>query len=541
MRLPASDTTAIRRLRLHHPGGAAEGADPARELDALRRAIEWADWPRAPAESWIFVRRLEAAAPADQLARSLTLAARAQLQHGGSDNVVRFADLAELLASLLSDLTRGQAAARWYWRRWAHLFELPAPRAVTELMIEHLPHLPAVCARLSQGGALDAVWSALDAPSARHIARSLARHGGFTLPDEEALDTERIIPAPVSGEALHLPIPAPVRNRWAPLLSRLPLRDWRSVAALTLIAMEVAPLRLRRDPAKLLAQLGAALQPAPPHAPLQPQPGDRSGAPPKVLPALAEYPRGAAMEAFPFQPADVPEDSRTTAEPANTELATVAPRSPQPVTSTESPGPAATTVTPTAQERGTTHPGSVEQPPTHRTRPVGIVETRVALPTPVADGSFTEFATGQGGLLYLLNVLDREEAREVMERHAAVLPSGWAWLYRLAQDLELNEADPVVLFLAEQMGLGARDLAGLPPIPPVAVARLRALTAQWYGRFEVWRPELLRLEARIRATPSHVDLHAPLNAVRLPVRLAGLDVNPGWLPWLGRVVTFHYE
>jgi hypothetical protein len=40
---------------------------------------------------------------------------------------------------------------------------------------------------------------------------------------------------------------------------------------------------------------------------------------------------------------------------------------------------------------------------------------------------------------------------------------------------------------------------------------------------------------------THVDLHAALHAVRLPVRLAGLDVNPGWLPWLGRVVTFHYD
>jgi hypothetical protein len=32
-----------------------------------------------------------------------------------------------------------------------------------------------------------------------------------------------------------------------------------------------------------------------------------------------------------------------------------------------------------------------------------------------------------------------------------------------------------------------------------------------------------------------------MNAIRLPVRLAGLDINPGWLPWLGRVVSFHYD
>ena len=24
-------------------------------------------------------------------------------------------------------------------------------------------------------------------------------------------------------------------------------------------------------------------------------------------------------------------------------------------------------------------------------------------------------------------------------------------------------------------------------------------------------------------------------------RLAGLDIDPGWLPWIGRVVSFHYD
>jgi hypothetical protein len=25
------------------------------------------------------------------------------------------------------------------------------------------------------------------------------------------------------------------------------------------------------------------------------------------------------------------------------------------------------------------------------------------------------------------------------------------------------------------------------------------------------------------------------------VRRAGLDVDPGWLPWFGRVVNFHFD
>jgi hypothetical protein len=39
----------------------------------------------------------------------------------------------------------------------------------------------------------------------------------------------------------------------------------------------------------------------------------------------------------------------------------------------------------------------------------------------------------------------------------------------------------------------------------------------------------------------HVDWTAPLDAVSLPVRLAGLDRDPGWVPAFGRVVLFHFD
>jgi len=39
---------------------------------------------------------------------------------------------------------------------------------------------------------------------------------------------------------------------------------------------------------------------------------------------------------------------------------------------------------------------------------------------------------------------------------------------------------------------------------------------------------------------SHVDLVMGMNQISVPVRLAGLDANPGWMPELGRVITFHF-
>ena len=42
------------------------------------------------------------------------------------------------------------------------------------------------------------------------------------------------------------------------------------------------------------------------------------------------------------------------------------------------------------------------------------------------------------------------------------------------------------------------------------------------------------------ANRTDVDVSMPLEDADIRVRLAGLDLDPGWLPWFGRVVRFHY-
>lgn len=164
------------------------------------------------------------------------------------------------------------------------------------------------------------------------------------------------------------------------------------------------------------------------------------------------------------------------------------------------------------------------------------LETGAAMERP----EFAGFNTRQGGLLYLLNMLNRSEMRGLMLEYAEILPSGWAWLYWLGQELQLDEDDALVDFIALQLGLDdSAKLARLPPLP--AREQVLNLAERWYGKTGVWQPDLLALTAQIQYSPSHIDLYAPMNAIRLPVRLAGLDINPGWLPWLGRVVSFHYD
>jgi hypothetical protein len=51
---------------------------------------------------------------------------------------------------------------------------------------------------------------------------------------------------------------------------------------------------------------------------------------------------------------------------------------------------------------------------------------------------------------------------------------------------------------------------------------------------------LVQRRGYISATPTHIDVHFSLNDVDMRVRRLGLDIDPGWLPWFGRVVSFHF-
>jgi hypothetical protein len=45
----------------------------------------------------------------------------------------------------------------------------------------------------------------------------------------------------------------------------------------------------------------------------------------------------------------------------------------------------------------------------------------------------------------------------------------------------------------------------------------------------------------ISLTPTHADIHFRIDDTDMRIRRAALDLDPGWLPWFGRVVSFHYS
>jgi hypothetical protein len=152
--------------------------------------------------------------------------------------------------------------------------------------------------------------------------------------------------------------------------------------------------------------------------------------------------------------------------------------------------------------------------------------------------------TQAGGLLFLLPLVAELEPqpgrtlRWTLHRLALVaLPS-------------LDEADPAALAFA---GLGPDDS---PPSDHDEVPTEQELTSLT-GTTETIAAELAELlerdptddliagvcarRAEIVAEPGWIEARLDTRELDVDVRRAGLDLDPGWLPWLGVVVRFVYE
>ena len=101
--------------------------------------------------------------------------------------------------------------------------------------------------------------------------------------------------------------------------------------------------------------------------------------------------------------------------------------------------------------------------------------------------------------------------------------------------------------VASERAGAARPDASAPPERPTRPLR-HAVTDAWGVAVRRWLRRragagvatVVLRPGGLDHTPTHVDVRLGLDAAELAVRRAGLDVDPGWVPWLGRVVAFHY-
>ena len=173
------------------------------------------------------------------------------------------------------------------------------------------------------------------------------------------------------------------------------------------------------------------------------------------------------------------------------------------------------------------------------------VETKVA---DLRQRAWTRF----GGLLFLLGLIEELELVDEILAHPTLGARSFRWtMHRLALSLvPAEEADPAALAFAGLPPDAALPLEREPPgeIESAALQMLAARIVTHLGALLEWRDELAALlafvcqrRAEIVAEPGWIDVKLALDDVATEVRRAGLDLNPGFVPWLGVVVRFVYE
>ncbi|MFU2486461.1 hypothetical protein [Thauera sp. WH-1] len=140
--------------------------------------------------------------------------------------------------------------------------------------------------------------------------------------------------------------------------------------------------------------------------------------------------------------------------------------------------------------------------------------------------------TRAGGLLFLLPVLDRVGLPAWLQAHpdaGGALPA--QVMGELLRRLRMAEDDPAWSLARTVAEPGARALAARW----LAACRRHLRVAIGIG------PASLCLRpAQLVITPTHADVWLAFDQLDLRIRRGGLDIDPGWLPWFGRVVRFHY-
>lgn len=147
--------------------------------------------------------------------------------------------------------------------------------------------------------------------------------------------------------------------------------------------------------------------------------------------------------------------------------------------------------------------------------------------------------TRSAGLFFLVSLLSRLGIDTALREQPGLIEREFALklIHRTAALLGISRDDPAV--------------AGLPPLSTglefegadraVAVRWSRSMRGSCVTGAAMTLRALVRRSGRVTATPTHIDVLFDHRQADVRIRRAGLDVDPGWVPWFGRVVHFHYR
>jgi len=510
-------------------------------------------------------------------AQTVTDALLASLS-GADPNVAYFPRRTDAVTDLVASLALGRSDRRWAWRAVGVLTDTdPDPVGqLAETVLAVLGHHPAAAAHALSGATvragLPAVHRLLGADGWQRAAGLVLAASGQSPGRWLAAD------CPTPGPA----VAQRVESIVASILGRSPfVVAWRrsrlrptagtARAWAVLAAAEAEPSLLRRThAAAVLSLLPAAVDPGTAPAPEPPVRSDPPVRPAPVLDHAAvqeDTPvRPAAVEDDPLvRPAAVEDEAPVRPSPLPSDGVPASMNRSEPAAAHPGPRPAVPAPLPTAA----TPPGRPIVAGVERAgRPIVAGVERAGRGTsggaprpgrrsqepPDAQPGQKPAPTVWGGLVYLLATADAAGIPDDLfsDRGLDGQPAPWL-LFHLARLLTGRAAnslhDPAV-----------RTLAGLPadadpPAPPPSARqrgqldrhadRWARITAERMGAAqEEPRALVARIAARtgtVDSVPGWTELRLRLADVDVAVRRAGLDIDPGFVPWLGAVVVIRYE
>jgi hypothetical protein len=530
-------TITIDRVRTRYRGPATEISRVRRTMtNAFDRVVEGAiESAGIPLASYVCIRRLQASVTfslrepdshlADRLGRAIADAVAnalsGQAPRDTDAEVVFYRSLADVLIDITLRATSGDFTRSWAWTQigiWGADFPVGADAAMDLVMralareprsavavVEHVARIrPALMAMMMTRATADA-WA--------RLVRAIAMASGLSSHVLDALD-DVFPPADEVG--------VPPIDRLRPFrehAARLVARSTIAQAARTTVP-DADDAIVRAMAALVLLEV----EPAAAHGPADRVPGLRSAVEHALRIAAAQNRTLVSREdAF--------------ADPAHDDATSDATRVPPSDRTREQHVATA--------DADATRPLSVRRDAPRRDDERAD-ESGAAVTEPT--GATTEY----GGLLYLINVASRIDLATAILRDQALTVRGVRWpLHQLAQTFGLDAVDPAALAFA---GLGPERTPPSRNEAPPTTSEMSAIAVHRAALVDALRVALdrpgeadddlltgiLRRLACITADPGWIDARFSLSDVSIDIRRAGLDLDPGWTPWLGVVVRFVY-
>ncbi len=497
---------------------------------------------------------------------------------------VFFADEAQMLAALALDMSKGEALSRWWWK--LVLKKLKPSHDVNSLLCREITLLPAVLQCLAQWGAAQKVTGVLSKDQALHVLETLGRE--YRLDETLApVFHPKEIPAPKAAES-HV---KPPWEQWLPphwVPSQL--NGEKAVLLGIGLSLRYRPAKLRtpsfiREFQNWWEHRQTLKKPSRPYQISSTEPG--RGEPPREKMGTG---KNTALEEGGREPAPpVPIRDKKTGTGEN------APTIPSTHT-TERDEP------PVSKDMGRRQRDSSRSKEKEKIgrkirfdidldKPLTTVPPGPAKPEPVKETApyFSEEGvdTQLGGVFYLVNLMKHLDLPGCFEEQCSLASRVGAWgvlellarallgkkyrylendpLWRELALLDNRPADtpglpgddfycrrdihPPETWQAAPKQLDSTFLNGLNPhlkqwltlVMPYIRSRLQQALKLHDGKGPDAAEALLLYPARVYVTSTHVDIVLSMEHISIPVRMAGLDRDPGWMPEFARVILFHFN